>query len=127
MLGHSIAVPRRADRSGLVPDMGCADSDRARGIIWAMSDHPQLLSEAAKIAALEILALLQRAGDDDTIATQIATKVQAAIEHVDDTHVGLLRHVARILTPAAMNAEGSGAAIVQAVAALRDAGISDEP
>jgi hypothetical protein len=92
-----------------------------------MSDHPQFLSDAAKIAALEILALLERAGDDDTIATQIATKVQAAIEDADDTHVGLLRHVARILTPAAMNAEGSGAAIVQAIVALRDAGISHEP
>jgi hypothetical protein len=63
-----------------------------------MSDDAQFVSEAARIAALEILALLQRAGDDDTIAAQIATRVQAAIEHADDTHLGLLRHVARILT-----------------------------
>jgi hypothetical protein len=92
-----------------------------------MSEDRQFLSEAAQIAALEILALLQRAGDDDTITTQIATRVQAAIEYADDTHLGLLRHVAHILTPAAMHAEGSGAAIVQAVEALRDAGISYEP
>jgi hypothetical protein len=92
-----------------------------------MPDQSQPLSEAAKIAALEILALVQRAGDDEDVATQIATKVQDAITSAGDAHIGLLRHVARILTPAGMNAEGSGAAIVQAVAALRDAGITHEP
>jgi hypothetical protein len=44
-----------------------------------MSDQP--LSDAAKIAALEILALVQRAGDDDDIATQVAAKVQHAIDN----------------------------------------------
>jgi hypothetical protein len=91
-----------------------------------MSDQSQPLSEAAKLAALEILALVQRAGDDEDVATQIATKVQEAITSTGDAQIGLLRHVARILTPAAMNAEGSGAAIVQAVAALRNAGITWE-
>jgi hypothetical protein len=86
-----------------------------------MSDQP--LSPPAKQAALEILALLERAGDDEDVATQIATKVQDAIDSANDTHVGVLRHVARILTPAAMEAEGSGGAIVRAVTALREAGI----
>jgi hypothetical protein len=90
-----------------------------------MSDQP--LSPPAQQAALEILALVQRAGGDDDIATQIATKVQDAITSADDANVGLLRHLAHILTPAAMNAEGSGAAIVRAVSALRDAGIIYEP
>jgi len=90
-----------------------------------MSDQP--LSEAAKIAALEILALVHRAGDDDDIAKQIATRVQDAITSASDANVGVLRHLAHILTPAAMEAEGSGAAIVQAVTALRDAGITSEP
>jgi hypothetical protein len=92
-----------------------------------MPDQFPPLSEAAKVAALEILALVQRAGDDEDLATQIATKVQDAITSASDLNVGLLRHVARILTPAAMNAEGSGAAIVQAVALLRDAGFEVEP
>jgi hypothetical protein len=92
-----------------------------------MSDQFPPLSEVAKIAALEILALVQRSGDDDDIATQIATRVQDAITSASDANVGVLRHVARILTPAAMEAEGSGAAIVQAVTALRDAGITAEP
>lgn len=90
-----------------------------------MSDQP--LSFSAKQAALEILALIQRAGDDDDIATQIATKVQDAITNASDANVGVLRHLAHILTPAAMEAEGSGAAIVRAVTALRDAGITYEP
>jgi hypothetical protein len=89
-----------------------------------MSEQP--LSDAAKIAALEILALVRRAGDDDDVATQIATKVQDAITSASDANVGLLRHLAHILTPAALHAEGSGAAIVRAVAALRDGGITDE-
>lgn len=92
-----------------------------------MSDQDQPPSESAKIAALEILAPVQRAGDDEDIATHIATKVQDAITSSQDTHVGLLRHLAHILTPAAMNAEGSAAAIVRAVSALRDAGITAEP
>lgn len=87
-----------------------------------MSDQP--LSLPAKQAALEILALLQRAGDDDDIATQIATKVQDAIDSANDANVGLLRHLAHILTPAVMEAEGSGAAIVRAVVALREAGFT---
>jgi hypothetical protein len=89
----------------------------------------QSLSLPAKLAALEILALVQRTNDltDADVVTSIGTKVQDAITSAGDAHIGLLRHVARILTPAAMNAEGSGAAIVQAVAALRDAGITHEP
>lgn len=79
------------------------------------------------MAALEILALLQHAGDDEHLDTQIAAKVQDAITNASDANVGLLRHLARILTPAAMNAEGSGAAIVRAVTALREAGIVYEP
>lgn len=92
-----------------------------------MPDQFPPLSEAAKVAALEILALVRRAGDDEDLATQIATKVQDAITSAGDANVGLLCHVAQILTPAAMEAEGSGAAIVRAVAALRDAGITYEP
>jgi hypothetical protein len=92
-----------------------------------MSDQAERLSEDAKVAALEILALLRRASDDEDIATQIAEKVQSAIDNASDAHIGLLRHVAHILTPAAMNAEGSAAAIVRAVTALRDAGITSEP
>jgi Spy/CpxP family protein refolding chaperone len=92
-----------------------------------MLDQQRPLSEAAKIAALEILALIQRSGDDDDIARQIATRVQDAITSAGDANVGVLRHLAHILTPAAMEAEGSGAAIVRTVEALRDAGIIYEP
>lgn len=91
-----------------------------------MPDQP--LSEPAKQAALEILALVQRTHDlnADDVVTSIASKVQDAITSADDARLGLLRHVARILTPAATEAEGSGAAIVRAVAALREAGITAE-
>jgi hypothetical protein len=90
-----------------------------------MPDQP--LSLPAKQAALEILALVRRSGDDEDLASQIATRVQDAITSASDANVGVLRHLAHILTPAAMEAEGSGAAIVRAVSALRDAGIVYEP
>jgi mannose-6-phosphate isomerase-like protein (cupin superfamily) len=89
-----------------------------------MSDQP--LSLSAKRAALEIMALLQRAGDEDDIAVRITERIQEAITDESDAHIGLLRHVAHVLTPAAMEGQNSAAAIVGAVVALRDAGISVE-
>jgi hypothetical protein len=88
----------------------------------------QSLSLPAKLAALEILALVQRTNDltDADVVTSIGTKVQDAIDSAGDAQVGLLRYLAQTLTPAAMEAEGSGAAIVRAVKALRDAGITCE-
>jgi hypothetical protein len=47
---------------------------------------------------------------------------------VGDAQMGLrIAHVARMLTPALMQAEGSGAAIAQAVVALRAARINCDP
>jgi hypothetical protein len=93
-----------------------------------MSDQP--LSLPAKQAALEITALVQRAYGlyiRPEHHLQIADNIEGAITSASDAQVGLLRHVAHILTSAAKEGEGSGAAIVRVVAALRDAGITYEP
>jgi hypothetical protein len=83
----------------------------------------------SKRATLEIVAYLQRTHglrvtpEDLRVIDQ---KIDEAITSADDARLGLLRHLAEVLTPAAMDARGSGAAIVRAVAALREAGIADE-
>lgn len=81
------------------------------------------MSLPAKRAALEIAALIQRMSSDDDVITAIAERVQEAITDTEDERLGLLRHIAALLTPAAEEGEGSAAVIVRAVAALRDAGI----
>jgi hypothetical protein len=84
---------------------------------------------ASQQAALEITALLQRTYGvslEPGHLIEIADKIERAITAASDAHIGLLRHVAKILTPAVMNAEGSGAAIVRTVTVLRDPGFVQE-
>jgi hypothetical protein len=92
-----------------------------------MPDQFPPLSEAAKIAALEILALLQRAGDDEDIATQVANRVQTAITSANDTNIGVMRQIMLVLGPGKPSCEGCSAEIGEAVHLLEEAGIRYEP
>jgi hypothetical protein len=76
---------------------------------------------------VEIAALLQRTyGVDveDEHLLRIAMHLDEAIMRASDTQLGVLRHLAQILTPAAHERGEGGPAIVQAVMALREAGIT---
>jgi hypothetical protein len=65
-------------------------------------------------------------GDDEDIATQIGIKVQDAITSASDANVGLLRHLARILTPG-RDGRGRQRRRHRAGGGAQDAGISYEP
>jgi hypothetical protein len=83
----------------------------------------------AKQAALEITALLKRHYGLNLAPThlmEIADKIDAAITTATDSHVGVLRSLAQILTLALGENEDPDPAVVLAVAALREAGYTYE-